>query len=156
MNVFFAVTESALLGGLPVRWSEISLAPLVGCAYVMFTWSMSMSWNKREHGPQVRHGIAVGTEKSLMFNRLQNCFSVYLFLFRHHFARIRPFHRFIGFDDRVADFLCHLCFLRAHLGVGRCGVSRKFDFCHSHLLSRHAIQRLLIDTMNQRIVGSPA
>ena len=81
MNVFFAVTESALLGGLPVRWSEISLAPLVGCAYVIFTWSMSMSWNKREHGPQVRHGIAVGTEKSLMFNRLQNCFFQFIYFF---------------------------------------------------------------------------
>mmetsp|Transcript_21304 Transcript_21304/g.27514 ORF Transcript_21304/g.27514 Transcript_21304/m.27514 type:complete len:317 (+) Transcript_21304:273-1223(+) len=52
INVFFAVSESALLGGLPVRWTEISLAPLFAIAYVVFTWNMTTSWNKREHGVQ--------------------------------------------------------------------------------------------------------
>uniref|UniRef100_A0A7S2YHD4 Uncharacterized protein n=1 Tax=Entomoneis paludosa TaxID=265537 RepID=A0A7S2YHD4_9STRA len=52
LNAFFALSESGLLGGPPVRFTDISLAPLVGIAYVVFTWNMSMSWNKPEHGPQ--------------------------------------------------------------------------------------------------------
>ncbi|KAL7570044.1 hypothetical protein ACA910_017083 [Epithemia clementina (nom. ined.)] len=51
INVFYALTETALLGGLPVRWSDISLAPLVGLCYVIFSWNMTMVWNK-PHGPQ--------------------------------------------------------------------------------------------------------
>lgn len=51
INVLYAVTETALLGGLPVRLSELSLAPLVGIAYVIFSWNMTMVWNKPQ-GPQ--------------------------------------------------------------------------------------------------------
>ena len=51
INVFYAVSESALLGGLPVRWSELSLAPLVGFAYVIFSWNATLLWNK-PFGPQ--------------------------------------------------------------------------------------------------------
>jgi hypothetical protein len=51
-NVFMAVTECFLLSGMPVRWSDCSLAPLWGCAYVVFTWSISLSWASQEHGPQ--------------------------------------------------------------------------------------------------------
>jgi hypothetical protein len=52
MNVIFALTETAMLGGLPVRWRDVSLGPLVGCAYVVFSWSMSCSWNDKKYGPQ--------------------------------------------------------------------------------------------------------
>jgi hypothetical protein len=51
-NVLLALTEIALTGGLPVRWSEVSLAPLLGISYVFFTWHMMDKWNDKEHGPQ--------------------------------------------------------------------------------------------------------
>jgi hypothetical protein len=52
MNVVMATTEIALLGGLPVQWSHVSLAPLVGCAYVVWSWNVTHIWNSPEHGPQ--------------------------------------------------------------------------------------------------------
>jgi hypothetical protein len=52
LNVLAALTESFLLSGLPVRWSEAALAPLWGCAYVVFSWNMVYAWNERRHGPQ--------------------------------------------------------------------------------------------------------
>lgn len=51
MNVFMAVTECFLLSGMPVRWSDCSLAPLWGCLYVVFSWFISLSWASKEDGP---------------------------------------------------------------------------------------------------------
>jgi hypothetical protein len=44
VNSVYAVTELALMGGLPVRFNELSLLPLYGIVYVIFTWYMSASW----------------------------------------------------------------------------------------------------------------
>jgi hypothetical protein len=54
MNSVYAVTELALMGGLPVRLSELSLLPLYGMVYVIFTWCMSKSWTDKPSatGPQ--------------------------------------------------------------------------------------------------------
>jgi len=51
-NAFFVVLEVSLLGGLPVRFNEASLAPLFGVCYVIFTWNMANRWTERKHGPQ--------------------------------------------------------------------------------------------------------
>lgn len=52
-NVMMSLTEAALLGGLPVRWSHASIGPLVGVVYILFTWAMSTSWNDTSKvGPQ--------------------------------------------------------------------------------------------------------
>ena len=52
LSTFIALVEHAILTGLPVRWSDASLAPLVGCVYVIFSWNITMLWSKPEHGPQ--------------------------------------------------------------------------------------------------------
>lgn len=52
MNSVFVLAEVALFGGLPVRFSEVSLSPLFGATYVVFTWSMQHQWAEKEHGPQ--------------------------------------------------------------------------------------------------------
>jgi hypothetical protein len=45
--------EVALLGGLPVRWSYVSFGPLIGCTYILFTWSMACHWvDVTKSGPQ--------------------------------------------------------------------------------------------------------
>jgi hypothetical protein len=51
-NVVMATTEVALLGGIPVHARHVSLAPLVGCAYVVWSWNATHIWNAPEHGPQ--------------------------------------------------------------------------------------------------------
>jgi len=51
-NVLFAATEVALLGGVPVWPRYLVFAPLVGCAYVLFSWLMVHSWNTPDKGPQ--------------------------------------------------------------------------------------------------------
>lgn len=45
INVFFALSEAALMGGLRVHWSHFAFAPLVGAFYVLFSWAMVMQWN---------------------------------------------------------------------------------------------------------------
>ena len=52
LNAVMALTEACLLSGMPVRWSEAALAPLWGCLYVIFTWSIAFQWNDPKHGPQ--------------------------------------------------------------------------------------------------------
>jgi len=52
MNVLFALSESALLGGLPVLLKHASVGPIVGCLYVAFSWCMTGYWNEKKHGPQ--------------------------------------------------------------------------------------------------------
>jgi hypothetical protein len=51
MNSVFVLTEIALLGGLPVRLSEIYVGALVGTAYVWMAWALSGYWAAKEHGP---------------------------------------------------------------------------------------------------------
>jgi hypothetical protein len=51
-NAVFALSEIALLGHLPVRWSQVSLAPLLGVWYVVCSWSTTAQWNLPQHGPQ--------------------------------------------------------------------------------------------------------
>jgi hypothetical protein len=52
-NMFFSVTEVALLGGIPVRFADIALAPLFGLMYVIFSWSMRKAWAPVDkEGPQ--------------------------------------------------------------------------------------------------------
>ena len=44
-NVIMALSEVALLGGLPVHMSQLSLPVLFGVTYVFFTWSIRNYWN---------------------------------------------------------------------------------------------------------------
>jgi hypothetical protein len=44
-NVIMAVTEAALMGGLPIRYSHLSISVLYGCSYVVFSWATQMSWH---------------------------------------------------------------------------------------------------------------
>lgn len=51
LNVALAMGELALGGGLPVYREHLSLAPLVGMSYVVFTWWMAERWHPSS-GPQ--------------------------------------------------------------------------------------------------------
>lgn len=46
-NVIMAVTEVTLMGGLPVRFSHISISVLYGCSYVIFTWAVMNVWHRQ-------------------------------------------------------------------------------------------------------------
>lgn len=43
-NTIMSLTEVGLLGGLPVRYSDMALAPLFGIAYIIFSWGMRFRW----------------------------------------------------------------------------------------------------------------
>ena len=51
-NVIMALSELSLLGGLPIHPSHVSMAPLFGISYVLFTWCMTYQWADQSHGPQ--------------------------------------------------------------------------------------------------------
>ena len=54
INVVFAMTETSMLGGMPVMWQHVSFAPLVGSAYIIFSWLIQNKWTKdhAKNGPQ--------------------------------------------------------------------------------------------------------
>lgn len=43
-NTIMSLTEVGLLGGLPVRFSDMALAPLFGVVYIIFSWGMRFKW----------------------------------------------------------------------------------------------------------------
>jgi len=43
-NIFFALCEICLLGGLPVRFEDMALAPLFGVVYIVFAWVIRFRW----------------------------------------------------------------------------------------------------------------
>lgn len=51
-NSVFALTEMALLGGIPVQFSHLSLSCLLGSVYILFTWLACYNYAKPEAGPQ--------------------------------------------------------------------------------------------------------
>ena len=51
-NVLMALVEVGLLGGIPVRMTDFSVAPLFGIVYVLFSWSMVNKWAPPSEGPQ--------------------------------------------------------------------------------------------------------
>ena len=65
-NVIFSLLEVCLLGGIPVRLQDIALAPLLGCVYVVFAWSMRTSWvDVSTEGPQfLYHFMDTTVEKT--------------------------------------------------------------------------------------------
>jgi hypothetical protein len=44
-NVIMAMTETALLGDLPIEFSHISISVLFGCSYVLFSWAIQTTWH---------------------------------------------------------------------------------------------------------------
>ncbi|EEC44052.1 predicted protein [Phaeodactylum tricornutum CCAP 1055/1] len=52
VNVVLAVSETFGLSGLSTVPSHVGVAPLIGLIYVVFSWSMTTSWNEPAHGPQ--------------------------------------------------------------------------------------------------------
>jgi hypothetical protein len=50
-NVIMALTEIALLGGIPVKLGHCAVAPMFGIAYIIMTWSIVNYWKPAE-GPQ--------------------------------------------------------------------------------------------------------
>ena len=54
INSVYALSEMALLGGLPMEMRHISLPCMVGCFYVLFTWCSCRlhGANQPDDGPQ--------------------------------------------------------------------------------------------------------
>ncbi len=51
-NSIFCFVEIGLLGGMPVRSSDVSVAVLFGIVYQLYSWAMMHRWSKPEDGPQ--------------------------------------------------------------------------------------------------------
>jgi hypothetical protein len=51
-NSIYALTEMALLGGLPLHMSHLSYPCLVGISYILFTWGNCYLYAQVEEGPQ--------------------------------------------------------------------------------------------------------
>jgi len=44
VNIISVMVEVCLLGGIPIRGTDIVVAPLFGCTYIIFTWYMIHNW----------------------------------------------------------------------------------------------------------------
>lgn len=52
INSVYALSEMALLGGLPVSFSHLSLPCLLGSIYILFSWFSCYFYAEPEYGPQ--------------------------------------------------------------------------------------------------------
>jgi hypothetical protein len=52
VNSFYVLLETALLGGMPLKVSHLSLPTLVGSIYILFTWFNCFSYADKKYGPQ--------------------------------------------------------------------------------------------------------
>lgn len=52
INSFYALSEMALLGGLPLKFSHLSLPCLVGSIYILFSWFNCYCYAEPKYGPQ--------------------------------------------------------------------------------------------------------
>mmetsp|Transcript_78072 Transcript_78072/g.226528 ORF Transcript_78072/g.226528 Transcript_78072/m.226528 type:complete len:315 (-) Transcript_78072:79-1023(-) len=52
VNTLYALSEMAMLGGLPLEFAHISLPMFVGCIYILFTWFNCYSYTDEKFGPQ--------------------------------------------------------------------------------------------------------
>lgn len=50
-NVLAALLDIGIFGGLPVRFQDVSVAPLFGLVYVLYSWSMMHSWCHADQHP---------------------------------------------------------------------------------------------------------
>jgi len=83
-NVLMVLVEIGLLGGLPIRLQDFSVAPLFGIVYIFFTWSMSESWVAKTKGPQFIYffmDTTLGIKTSLFLLALLGVLSSYYGLF---------------------------------------------------------------------------
>lgn len=86
-NTIFALLESTLLSGLPVRLSDCAMSTLFGCVYVLFLWSISRSWGGPEIGPQVIYffldptapGYSTSYSLVALVGALLICYTLYAF-----------------------------------------------------------------------------
>ena len=44
-NVIMAVTDVALMGGIPTRIADIPISVIYGCSYVLFSWAIQNVWH---------------------------------------------------------------------------------------------------------------
>mmetsp|Transcript_6006 Transcript_6006/g.7785 ORF Transcript_6006/g.7785 Transcript_6006/m.7785 type:complete len:328 (-) Transcript_6006:457-1440(-) len=52
LNFIAAISEVALLGGLPIRYKDLAATLLFGVAYVLFSFAVMFQWTDRKYGPQ--------------------------------------------------------------------------------------------------------
>ena len=52
INFIACIVEIAFLGGLPIRYVDLSFTPIFGFLYVFFTYIVKDYWVDRRHGPQ--------------------------------------------------------------------------------------------------------
>lgn len=84
-----ALGEVFLLGGLPVRWSDVSVGPLFGCAYVIFSWSMAARWvDMKLYGPQFLYFFFDTTLPGYTHSIVLACLLAVLMVFYALFASI--------------------------------------------------------------------
>ena len=121
-NSIFVVMEVALLGGLPVRFTEVSLAPLFGVCYVIFTWNMMHRWADKEHGPQNIYfffDTTMGKVTTISLLALLCALLIFYALFasarigldRLAWAFQEPEAEEETFKSSVMKLPCHACFL---------------------------------------------
>ena len=81
-NVIMALSEAALLGGLPIQFSHIAISVLFGSCYVLFTWAIQMTWHG--HGPAFIYffmDTTLGTEHTIALHALLSVLMIFHGLF---------------------------------------------------------------------------
>jgi hypothetical protein len=123
LNSIYVLAEVALLGGLPVRLSEMYLGPIYGCVYIWMAWSLTEFWTDKKYGPHYIYffldttlpgykstvALAALTATLAFFYCLLSCVSVWL----HHLTDC-----YILFGNSATSSGVQSCFCSRHFQFG--------------------------------------
>ena len=114
MNSVFVLMEVALLGGLPVRMSEMYLGPLYGSSYVWMAWSLTNYWAPTAFGPHFIYFFLDTTRGFASTVALMALTTILcLFYVMLASAKVGLDHMSQNFEseDSPGVWLCHLAFV---------------------------------------------
>ncbi|CAB9497397.1 expressed unknown protein [Seminavis robusta] len=115
MNSIFVVTEICLLGGLPVRLSEVYLGCLYGSLYIVIAWSLTRYWTSQ--GPHFLYfflDTTLGYTTTISIAALTATLCLFYALLSVSLVALNQLTAMLPDNSSQLLLLCHIAFV---LGV---------------------------------------
>lgn len=115
LNSVYVLSEIALLGGLPVRLSEMYLGPIYGCIYIWIAWSLTAFWTPPKYGPHFLYfflDTTMGYDTTIAIAGLTVALSMFYALLSSATVWLESLTDYYIFEDFPQFLLaCHLAFV---------------------------------------------
>lgn len=113
-NSVFVLAEVALLGGLPVRLSEMYLGPLYGSAYIWMAWSLTDFWAPKKCGPHFIYfflDTTRGWSSTAALVALTSVVTLFHFILAVSKVGLDHISQYFESEDSLGRLVCHVAFV---------------------------------------------